>query len=95
MNGIDYNGQSAQQEEPVKPQVDMLPCETSSNPWYYATIICFFVYLVFTKIGLHQLRKAYSNPFSDTDGLSAITNIDTFLSPLTALPGIVFIFLFA
>lgn len=53
------------------------------------------MYLVFTKVGLHLLRKAASNPFSETDGLSTITNIDTFLSPLTALPGIVFIFLFA
>lgn len=87
-----YDMQSTYQEEPMKPQIDMLPCRTSSNPWFYAMIVCFFVNYIFTKILLHQLHEVESNPFNDTDGLLAI---DTFLSPLLAIPGIVFIFLFA
>lgn len=89
MNENDYQQQPVYQEEPVKPQVDMLPCNNNPTSWFNATIVCCVVDVILSKILVHYAK---SHPFSDTGELVSFI---PFLSILLSIPAIVFFSIFA
>lgn len=89
MSENDYYEQPANQEEAVRPEVNMLPCPMNVKFLYWIMTGTFILVILLRElIGLYH----YNNPFSDYDGFNPVIII---FSILSAISGVIFFSLFA
>lgn len=90
MSENDYHEQPANQEEAVRPEVNMLPCKHSVQSWFGLMFGCFFLALIVEVISVLLVEE--TGNYMNEESINITSSI---ITTLLDVPGLVFLYFFA